>query len=95
MDFGLPRPHWETYLNPEALEPTDFEYAFKQLETHCAFLLRTAGNQGTVTVWRVEGLKPNRRILFTDLYDRPKIAYLYNDPIYGWEIRRINPGWPA
>jgi hypothetical protein len=95
MDFGLPRPTWESYLNPEAIAPTDFEYAFKQLETQFAYLLRITGNQGTVKVWRIEGLKPWRRVLFTDIKNRPKIAYLYNDPIDGWEIRRINVGWPV
>lgn len=95
MDFGLPRPVWETYLNPNAIEPTDFEYAFKQLETQCAHLLRVNGNQGIVSIWRIEGLKPERRVLFTDIHNRAKTAYLYNHPINGWEIARINPGWPV
>lgn len=95
MDFGIERPRWEVYLNPEVIEPEDIEYAFKQLETHFAHLLRTIGQQGTVTIWRIEGLKPWRTVLFTDEKNRAKYAVLYNDPICGWLIRRINPGWPV
>lgn len=95
MDFGIERPRWESYLNPEVIEPEDIEYAFKQLETHFAYLLRTSGQQGTVKIWRIEGLKPWRVVLFSDEKNRAKVALLYNNPIYGWEIRRINPGWPA
>ena len=87
---------WEKYVSPDAVEATDLNYQFLKLETHCKWLLRTQTDQGVgISVWRVEGLRPQRKVLYSDKHAVALTAYLYNDPIDGWTVKHIELGWPA
>lgn len=86
---------WEAYISPEACDPEDIEFGFCQLETHFKWLLKTFAGEEAPFVWRMEGLRPYRRILYSTGQGTARTALFYNNPKHGWLVVDVVDGWPA